>query len=177
MTIDKCLVQDDTGKAYIKVADMCKSKFLLLTDTMEFVPEEIQGVISRYIVASNDLILSIVGTIGSVNIVHENLDGANLTENCVKLTRFKELNPEFLYEYLKSPIGQHEIEMKTVGGVQGKLPLYNIKAINVLCPLAGIFNRYSEVINALDSKQNCSAQFIPKLQTLRQILNAKMSLT
>ena len=170
------LVQHDTGKPYIKVADMRSTKYVLLNAEMEYVPTDIQHTISRYTVDGNDLIVSIVGTIGLVNIVHENLHGANLTENCVKLTQFRELSPEYLYEYLRSPMGQREIEMKTVGGVQGKLPLYNIKAIQVLCPKSEVLQRYAEVIRALDRKQNCSAQFIPKLTELKQILNSKMSI-
>jgi type I restriction enzyme S subunit len=170
------LIQENTGHPYIKVADMCTDKYVVLSNTFEYVPKPIQKSIERYTVKKGDLILSIVGTIGLVNIVHDTLDGSNLTENCVKLTACSELNPEYLYEYLKSSIGKNEIEMKTVGGVQGKLPLYNIKAIRILCPEKNVFDRYSKIIAALDAKQVCSAQQLPQFEVMKNILNAKMSL-
>ena len=170
------LTEANTGHPYIKVADMCSAKYIVLSNNIECVPEDIQKAIANYTVNRKDLILSIVGTIGLVNIVHDNLDGANLTENCVKLTKFSELNPEYLYEYLKSSLGQKEIEMKTVGGVQGKLPLYNIKAIRILCPKEDVFDRYSKIIAVLDAKQICSAQQLPQLDVMKHILNAKMSI-
>jgi type I restriction enzyme S subunit len=171
------LVPENTGNPYIKVADMCSHKYIILNDSFEYVPKHSQSIIKRYTVNKNDLILSIVGTIGFVNIVHQSLDQANLTENCVKLTNFIKLNSDYVYEYLRSPIGKREIEMKTVGGVQGKLPIYNIQSIHIICPHKNIFDVYNNLIAALNRKQDCSAQLVPKLMAMQNILNAKMSKT
>ncbi len=128
------LVQSVTEHPYIKVADLGTRKFATLTAGFEYLKPETHSRISRYIVKAGDLIVSIVGTIGIVKLIDESLDGANLTENCAKLTDRKQHTGDLLYHYLVSQAGQREIEMRTVGGVQGKLPLYNIASLPCLCP-------------------------------------------
>ena len=120
---DSELNKEKLGRPYIRVADMNKNKFMTINSEFMFVDDKTQKEISRYTVHTNDVIISIVGTIGLVNVIDESLDKANLTENCFKLTNLKKINKDFLYQYLISEIGQREIEMKTVGGVQAKLPM------------------------------------------------------
>lgn len=116
---------------YIRVRDLTNTAIVHINDDFEYVDDDTQRGISRYIVATNDVLLSIVGTIGLVSIVHPSLDKANLTENCVKLTNLKGITPQYLFLYLRSSDGQHEIARSTVGAVQAKLPIKNIQAINV----------------------------------------------
>ncbi len=97
------LNDEKNGNPYIKVADMTKDKFIVLNDSFQFVSNDIQKSISRYIVQSGDIIISIVGTIGLVNIVDSTLLNANLTENCYRLTNFKVVHSDYLYYYLVSP--------------------------------------------------------------------------
>jgi len=118
---------------YIKVADMTAYRFVELNDTFQYVPDGVQPSIARYIVEEGDVILSIVGTIGNVNIVGSSLHKANLTENCVKLIGNKNLT-NLLYSFLTSSEGKKQIEQATVGGVQGKLPIYNIEKLKLLVP-------------------------------------------
>ena len=98
---------------------------------LEYVPDNVFPSISRYIVNTNDLILSIVGTVGLVSIVDEYFNNASLTENCVKLTGLDEKDAKYLYYYLLSQYGKEEIKARTVGAVQPKLPLYNIEKIQI----------------------------------------------
>ena len=84
---------------YIRVRDMGE-KYLPINN-LEYVPNEVFPSIKNYIVDKGDLILSIVGSVGLVSLVNENLDKASLTENCVKILPQKEiLNNEFLYYFL-----------------------------------------------------------------------------
>ncbi|GLB31650.1 hypothetical protein LAD12857_35730 [Lacrimispora amygdalina] len=163
------------GNVYIKVADMTESKFLLNNDKFQYVEKSIQEQISRYTVDSGDIIVSIVGTIGRVAIIHESLHNANLTENCVRLTKIKKINAEYLYQFLSSPIGQQIIEMQTVGGVQGKLPIYNIQAIPIVIPTEDVMGAYLDVNKRLNSllinmqKQNAL------LSELKNVLLSKLA--
>ena len=95
------------------------------------VDNETQQEISRYITNTNDLLISIVGTIGLTSIVHSSLNNANLTENCVKLTNMKELSPEYVLMYLRTKSGQKAISQATVGAVQSKLPLKNVQNLDI----------------------------------------------
>lgn len=90
------LNENNRGNPYIKVADMSNPKFIVLNEKFQFVDNEIQKSISRYIVSKDDVIISIVGTIGLINVIDETLDKANLTENCMKLTNLKNINSDFI---------------------------------------------------------------------------------
>lgn len=128
------LITNPNKHPYIKVKDMSSSKYVKLTTDFEYVDEETQKTISRYIVHTDDIIISIVGTIGLVSKVDHSLNGANLTENCVKLTELKGISSDFLYYYLSSNLGQEEFRKGTVGSTQPKLPIYNIEKVEIKLP-------------------------------------------
>ena len=86
------LIKERNIHPYIKVKDIPNSKMVNVNSNFEYVPGETFDKISRYIVDSNDLIISIVGTIGSMAIVGKTLSKASLTENCVKIINIKRHN-------------------------------------------------------------------------------------
>ena len=116
---------------YIRVRDLNNALFASLTPNYAYVDKETQKSISRYIVSTGDVLISIVGTIGLKAIVDSTLDKANLTENCVKVTNLKHITPEYLLLYLRSQLGREAIAKGTVGAVQQKLPIKNIQAIPI----------------------------------------------
>lgn len=115
---------------YIRVRDI-NSRYIKLNNNFEYVPDEVYPSISNYLVKTNDVVLSIVGTIGLVGIVDKSLNNANLTENCVKFVNVKNYDNIYLYYYLSSQKGQEQIKAGTVGSTQPKLPIYNIEQINL----------------------------------------------
>ena len=168
------LQQEKNFHPYIKVADMCTSKYLILTGAFQYVDDEIQKQISRYIVNTNDIILSIVGTIGNVNVIDKTLNNANLTENCVKLTNLSKVSHHYLYLYLVSTEGRSAIEQGIVGGVQGKLPIYNIEKIPVIIPNEVALTEFEQRINTIDTDSKLRQQENIKLTELQSLLLAKM---
>lgn len=116
---------------YIRVRDLNDVVFASLSANYEYVDDETQKTISRYITSTGDVLISIVGTIGLTAIVDKSLDKANLTENCVKITNLRGVSPEYLILFLRSQNGVKEIQKGTVGAVQAKLPIKNIQSINI----------------------------------------------
>ena len=141
-----------TAHPYIRIRDIGKSKILQLTSEYEYIDDETQKEISRYIVSKGDILISVVGTIGIVGIVGNTLDGANQTENCDRLTNFKNIDRDFLYYYLVSPRGQGEIAKGIVGAVQPKLPLKNIQDFTMRLPSLQTQKNIASVLSALDDK-------------------------
>ena len=161
---------------YIRVRDLNDVVFASLSANYEYVDDETQKTISRYITTTDDVLISIVGTIGLTAIVDKSLNMANLTENCVKVTNLHGISPEYLLLYLRSQHGSEEIKKGTVGAVQAKLPIKNIQALRVpLLPqsdlqslndtLKVLFNQLS--INVAESKclTDIRDSLLPKLMS------------
>ena len=83
------LISQPNKHPYIRIRDIGASKYLELTQDYEYVDDVTQQSIKRYIVNTNDILLSIVGTIGLVGVVGETLNYANQTENCVKINNLQ----------------------------------------------------------------------------------------
>lgn len=136
---------------YIRVRDFnCRT--LELNDAFEYVDDETQKSICQYIVSTGDVLVTIVGTIGLTAIVGQSLNGANLTENCVKISGLDSVDSEYLYYYLSSPFGQQEIARRTVGAVQPKLPIKNIRSMEIDYPTREERERIVALLSLLDDK-------------------------
>ena len=125
---------EPTDHPYIRVVDMIDHSVKM--DDLQYLDDETQKSISRYIINKNDVYISIAGTIGQVGMIPECLDGANLTENAAKIV-FKNnapVLPEYLVWYLSLPAGKQQIEDKTMNTTQPKLALFRIEEIEVLAP-------------------------------------------
>ncbi len=164
------LVSKKNKHPYIKVKDMNGGKVLKLNDSFEFVEDEAQKKIENYIVKKNDLIISIVGTIGLVSMIDASLDNANLTENCVKIVDIQNMDSNFLYYFLTSKDGQEEMRKGTVGSTQPKLPIYNIKKISIpLLPLPEQ-KAIAHILSTLDEKIEVNNQINKTLENIAQTI-------
>ena len=158
------LITTPNSHPYIRVRDLNNQSTLELNDDFEYVDDETQKSISRYIVEAGDIVLSIVGTIGLVAIIGESLHKANLTENCVKLTQLDGVDRDYLYYFLKSGLGQAEIAKGTVGAVQAKLPIKNIQNIDVILPDIETQKRISSILHSIDDKISINQKINDNLQ-------------
>ena len=165
---------EKSSHPYIKVADMCNYKYMILNNEILYVSDDIQKYIHQYIVNTDDIILSIVGTIGNVNVIDESLNGANLTENCVKLVNLRCISNSYLYSFLVSKEGKSIIEQSIVGGVQGKLPIYNIEKMELLIPSEKAIKDFNLRINIIDTYIKIRLKENKKLTELQSLLLARM---
>ena len=151
------LILEKTTHPYIRITDFNGNS--VNKNNLQFVPDETFDKISRYIVNKNDVIISIVGTIGLIARIDNELNNANLTENCVKLINLKKVNYNYLFYYLTSSIGQYEINKNTVGAVQKKLPIYGVQNINITLPPLQEQVAIAKTLTVFDDKiENLQAQ-------------------
>ena len=169
------LLDDPTEHPYIRVRDVGGSRYVCLTDQFQYIDEETHQAISRYIVSTGDIVISIVGTIGLLGKIHSSLDKANLTENCVKLAGIHTVTSDYLYYTLCYKKQIKEIDLLTVGAVQAKLPMYNIQSMKILVPPAKVIRDFQKKMNALDEQIEANTMEIQKLNEIRSVLLAKLS--
>lgn len=148
----KQLIKESNSHPYIRIRDLGKTKYIQLNSEYEYVDDETQKSIARYIVNKGDILISVVGTIGLVGIVGDTLDKANQTENCDKIINIKNVLPEYLYYYLISSFGQDEIRKGIVGAVQPKLPLKNVQDISIFYPSIKEQERIVNILSSVDEK-------------------------
>jgi len=150
LPMGKSLVVQKTSHPYIRITDIENNK--IKKNQLQFITDDVFSSISRYIVNSGDVIVSIVGSIGFVAIIDDDLDKASLTENCVKFVNLKNLDSKFLYYFLTSGSGQNEIERNTIGAVQKKLPIYGVQNIKIFLPSFPEQRAIAAVLSSLDDK-------------------------
>lgn len=148
----KTLCGGITEHPYIRIRDITTAKFISLTNSFEYIDDETFDIIQRFTVNTNDILISIVGTIGAIACVGKSLDGANLTENCVKLVNVIHFTNGYLYHFFNSDAGKGAIQAGIVGATQPKLPIYNIRRIKLLKPNADLIVAFTEVIEPIDQE-------------------------
>ncbi len=165
------LTNQRTDHPYIRITDL--GDFGVNESGLKYISDETHAKIRKYIIESGDIYISNVGTIGLVGLVKDNLFGANLTENAVRLTKLNGLNNFFLGYYLKSESGQNQIRQNTVGAVQPKLPIYGVENIKLPIPELTEQNEIAEVLSSLYEKIELNRKINANLEKLASTLFKK----
>lgn len=169
------LLDTPTAHPYIRVRDLESNRYVCLTNQFQYIDEETHSAISRYIVNTNDIVISIVGTIGLIGKIHTSLNNANLTENCVKLANIHTVTPDYLYYTLCYKKQIKEIELLTVGAVQSKLPMYNIQSMKILVPPAEVIEDFQHKFDIFNEQIEANTIEIQRLYELQSVLLAKLA--
>lgn len=126
MTIAEQYVK--SGVRYLRAKDL--SKYFLERDDPIYIQPSFFPLLKRSHINDNDVLLSIVGTIGSVALVK--CPPKELTANCkLAILRTKEISPEYIYCFLVSKFGQYQINRMIRGAVQQGLILPDLRGIRV----------------------------------------------
>lgn len=144
------LIEIETNHPYIRARDIGNG--IIDFSKPVYLQESTFNFISRYTVKANDIVLTIVGAnIGDVGLIPKHLDGANLTENAVKLTSFNEnCHFKYLLYYFLLPGKKKQLEQVAAGSAQGKLGLYKIKDIEVPIPPLPTQRKIASILSAYD---------------------------
>ena len=137
-----------TEYRYITVSDMGEK--YISSDTLQFITSHTEKQITQYKVRNGDIIISVAGTLGKLNIITPDLDGVNLTENCDRFTNFRGINPEYLYHVLSSDLIQSQIEASKTKNGQPKLALERIRNFVVPVPHQIRQEQFVGVMNSID---------------------------
>lgn len=138
-----------TDHPYIRVTDFKPNT--LNSNNIKYIREETFSEISNYTISSEDVYISIAGTIGIFGIIPEQYNGANLTENAAKFIIDKtKLNKYFLSYIGNSDRVKEQIEKLTHSVGVPKLALERIKIIKIPLPPLSI---QEEIVAEIESYQ------------------------
>ena len=161
------LTDKHTNHPYIRVRDVGKSRYVCLNNEFQYIDDYTYNQISRYIVKTDDVIISIVGTIGLLGKIHNSLNGANLTENCVRLTDIRLITSDYLYYTILYKKQIREIDLLTVGAVQAKLPIYNIQSMPIILPSKEYLVAFQSVLAVINQRVEKNTIEIEMLEELK----------
>ena len=140
-----------TKYKYIRARDIKNG--IINGEELAYISEETQHKISKYIVNSDDIVITIVGaSVGDVAYVSSLYNGVNLTENAVRLTQFNEdVNSRYLFYILNSP-NYYQLMQRIAGGAaQPKMGIYKVEAIEVYLPSFPTQTRIATILSRYDS--------------------------
>lgn len=127
------------------------------SDKLQYITPRTEKQISRYKVKDGDIIISVAGTLGKLNIITSDLEGVNLTENCDRFTNFRRINPEYLYYVLSSDLIQAQIEASKTKNGQPKLALERIRNFIIPVPHQAKQDQLVSVMTSID--QHIASEF------------------
>lgn len=135
---------------YIRATDVKNLRVNI--DSAAKISKEIHKEIQNYQLKKDDIIITIVGTIGEVGILEKEVEVCDFTENIARIrTKDKSVLPRFLLHYLDSEFGRLQTERFLVGSLQYKLSLQSCRNIEIYLPLlSGNYNT-NEQKKILDS--------------------------
>lgn len=140
------LTYENTGHPYLKAGNLKQGT--VIASGMMYVTDEILECIKNYTVSAGDVYITNVGAcIGDCGIIPPEYDGANLTENAVKITNLK-CNNKWLSYYLSGSSVQQNIKSMIASATLGKLSIANIKKIELNIPTS--LDEQIEIVRILD---------------------------
>lgn len=122
-----------TKNPYLTVSDFSDDGVIDVSK-LRYVSSEVFELIKRYTISSDDLFLSIAGTIGKTGRIPTELDGASLTENACKLVLRPGIDKNFLYYFTKTADFAQQAGTNTRTAAQPKLALERLKTIKIWIP-------------------------------------------
>ena len=144
-----------TNHPYLRASDMKNAT--ILDDDIHYIDEEVYKRIKRYTVNAHGIYLTNVGVnLGMAGVIPKKYDGANLTENAVKLVPKDKilLNGMFLSYYINSPGIQHYINERKMSVGVPKLAIFRIESMPLLLPPLELQNQFASFVQEVDKSRS-----------------------
>lgn len=137
---------EKTKNVYLRVTDF--DNYSINQSKLKYISDDLAEKLKNYKISTEDLYLSIAGTIGKVGIIPYELDKSFLTENAVKLTNLSNTTDnKFLLNCLKTNFIQNLISNSITSSGQPKLAIFRIE--NFFIPLPPL-EEQQEIVRVLD---------------------------
>ncbi len=165
LPLGSSLVAHTTPHPYIRVTDMRPGT--VSSSEIMFVPDSVFPSIKRYRIFSEDIFISVAGSLGIVGKVPKELSGANLTENADRITNIA-CSQDYLLHILLSPLIQNTIASFQTAGAQPKLALTRIRKFEIPLPGKPEQEKIAGAMGDVDALLGALERLIAKKRDLKQ---------
>lgn len=143
VTVDKYVEKSDYR--YVRNKDI--SDFLIGTNEPAYIPEEVFSSLPQFHIHKEDLLITVVGTLGKVAITREN--DTNAIFSCKStVIRARRIDPYYLLTYLNTNTGQVFAVRGVRGAIQQGLNLSDLQYIKIFIPSDLFQHRIREVVSS-----------------------------
>jgi len=169
LPVGKDFTATETAHPYIRARDIGGGK-VEIHDPV-FLDNGTAQKLARYTVNKGDVCLTIVGAnVGEMGLVPPHLDGANLTENAVKIVTNGKADQTFLKYALLGEDAMAQMKVLAGGAAQPKLGIYKIETIEFPCPPLPVQRRIAGILSAYDNLMENSQRRIKILEEMARSL-------
>ncbi|MDQ5920246.1 MAG: type restriction enzyme subunit [Pseudomonadota bacterium] len=159
------LTTEHTGFPYIRVTDMYMGGVNF--ESLLFVPKHVAPLIKNYRITSNDLFITVAGTLGIIGKIPNKLNNANLTENANKIT-VNYGSKNFIFFILSSNLIQTKIKSVSTNNAQPKLALEQIRNFIIPIPPIKEQEKIAEILTTWDDAIAKQEQLIEQKQVFKK---------
>lgn len=118
-----------------------------------------------------DILVPTVGTIGNVAILKENR--GTIAQNLIALRINEENSNDYIYYFLKSPLGKNSVLSLDIGGVQPSVKVPHLLYLEIFLPPLPEQKAIAEVLSSLDDKIDLLHRQNKTLEDMAQALFRK----
>jgi len=155
-----------TNRPYLRVTDMRNKT--IVEGNIKYISEETFQKIKNYTISSEDVYITIAGTIGLAGTIPKKYNGASLTENAAKIVikNKKRVDKIFLTWAISSLYVQNQIKQRI--GIVGvpKLALFRIETLRIPLPPIKLQKKFASIVEKVEKfkeKQKKSKEEIERL--------------
>lgn len=166
------LQEEDNGHPYLRVTDMKNGT--IVPNSIKYAPDTVYEKIKNYTISSNDIYITIAGTIGDIGVVPKKFNNALLTENALKLMLTSSVNKMFLVYLLNSQLVQQQFKVVYNQVAQPKLSIRSTNSTLIPLPPLSEQKRIVEQIERALEKVESYSESYNKLQELDKTFPDKL---
>lgn len=145
------------GVPYIRTGDIKEGRIVI--DKLLRTSEEIAKAYKRSEVNFGDIIMSIRATVGTVALLPQELDGANLTQGTARISPGPLMNKFYLFYYLQSEYNKEWINRNSKGATFKEITLTKLRELPVQIPPIVLQNQFATQIQNIElQKEKVKAQ-------------------
>ncbi|MGL5964695.1 MAG: restriction endonuclease subunit S, partial [Fusobacteriaceae bacterium] len=118
-----------------------------------------------------DILLTSVGTIGVPYLINNNHPFYFKDGNITWIKKYKtEVYNKYIYQWIKSPLGQNQINQVTIGSTQKALTIDALKKLELNLPPLETQEKIASILSALDDKIEINNEMNKTLEEMAQTL-------
>lgn len=163
----------DDGILYVRPSEIKEGK--IVVQSLRRTTPQIARRYAKSALIPGDILITIVGTIGSVAVVPESLSGANITQSSarIRISRDK-AEPRFVELFLRSSLARKQYEKARLGVAVERLNLHHVRDLEVPLPPIAVQREVARAADKIERLHSLQASSLPRLDALFAALTQQL---